>query len=396
MIHVVANTRLPSEKANGSQTMKTAEALAEEMGRLVLWAPARFPPPEVRGVRDPFAYHGARRNFRLRLLPSLDLVTPISRSLPPFLGRLVFYLQGLSFAAVATTLASMTPGEIWYTRDAYFFLLFAPLARGLGKRIVFEAHHELPALGGWTRRVLAACDGLVAITSGLARHLAECGADPRRILVLPDGVDLAPFRGLPSRQEARRSLGLDPSRPTVVYTGHLYPWKGIDTLVVAAPRVPEALFLVVGGTTDDRRRIARAVGRHGAGNVLLAGHVPPARVPLHLAAADCLVLPNGGRESISRFYTSPLKLFEYLAAGRPIVASDLPSLAEVLAHERTAVLVPPDDPVALAGGIRRILSDGSLARRLAAEGKALAERYTWRRRARRLARFLQTGDTTDG
>ncbi|MBI4615750.1 MAG: glycosyltransferase family 4 protein [Planctomycetes bacterium] len=395
MIHVVANTRLPSEKANGSQTMKTAEALAVEMGRLVLWAPARFPPPEVRGVRDPFAYHGARRNFRLRLLPSFDLVTPIARSLPPFLGRLVFYLQGASFSVLAAAMASVSPGELWYTRDVYFFLLFAPLASRLGKRVVLEAHHDLPALGGWTRRVLASCDGLVAITRGLARSLAESGADPRRILVLPDGVDLAPFRGLPSREEARRNLGLDPSRPTVVYAGHLYPWKGIDTLVLAAPRVPEALFLVVGGTPDDRRRIERAAAREGAENVVLTGHVPPTRVPLHLAAADCLVLPNSGREPISRLYTSPLKLFEYLAAGRPIVASDLPSLAEVLAHERTALLVPPDDALALAGGVRRILSDAPLAGRLAAEGRTLAERFTWERRACRLARYLKTGETRD-
>ncbi len=384
-IHYVANTRLPTEKANGYQTMKMAEALARLVRPLVLWAPVRFRSREMRGVRDPFAYYGVRRCFRIRMVPSIDLITPLGRSLPPLLGRAVFWLQGWSFSLCTALAALVLPGEVWYSRDVYFYYLFAPVARRLGKRVYLEAHHALPRLGPWRRLALGAGDGLVAITAGLAEDLVAWGAPPERVVVLPDGVDLAAFAGLPDRLEARRRLGLDAERPIALYAGHLYPWKGADTLIEAARRLRGADVVVVGGTEEDRRRLSAKAGP----NVRFVGHLPPAEVPPWLAAADCLVLPNSAREAISRRYTSPLKLFEYLAAARPIVASDLPSLREVLADGRSALLVPPDDADALAAGIDRVLADPALGATLARGASDLAGEYTWDRRAARLAAFLR-------
>jgi len=106
-----------------------------------------------------------------------------------------------------------------------------------------------------------------------------------------------------------------------------------------------------------------------------------------------LVLPNSAQEPISREYTSPLKLFEYMAAGRPIVASDLPSLREVLSHSHNAWLVPPDDPAALAGALCTVRDDPALGSRLAAQASADIAAYTWDGRARRLAAWMfQDGD----
>ncbi|MFQ5627042.1 MAG: glycosyltransferase, partial [Methyloligellaceae bacterium] len=127
----------------------------------------------------------------------------------------------------------------------------------------------------------------------------------------------------------------------------------------------------------------------------LVGYVEPSRVPTYLAAADVLVLPNSGVTDISRYYTSPLKLFEYMATGRPIVASDLPAMQEVLVEGETALLVPSDDPAALAAAICRLRSRPALAQRLAQQAKRAVGAYAWDQRATRLLNFLDALLKTD-
>jgi glycosyltransferase involved in cell wall biosynthesis len=230
---------------------------------------------------------------------------------------------------------------------------------------------------------------VIAISAGLRDDLLALGVPPERLLVAPDAVDPARFSALPARQAARAALGLPPHGPIVTYTGHLYPWKGAHTLARAARHLPpDALVCIVGGTPADGAAFRAFLERKGLSGVHLAGYVPPAEVPRWLAAADVLVLPNSGTEAISARYTSPLKLFEYMAAGRPIVASDLPSLREVLADGQNAVLVPPDDAPALAGAIRSLLADPARAARLAAQGRADVAGRTWDARARAIAGFV--------
>jgi len=106
-----------------------------------------------------------------------------------------------------------------------------------------------------------------------------------------------------------------------------------------------------------------------------------------LFAADALVLPNSAKAKISSHYTSPLKLFEYMASRRPIVASDLPSLREVLRDGENAVLVKPDNPRALAEGIERALSDAELAARIGRQAREDVEQYTWEKRAVNITTF---------
>jgi glycosyltransferase involved in cell wall biosynthesis len=120
------------------------------------------------------------------------------------------------------------------------------------------------------------------------------------------------------------------------------------------------------------------------------GFQPPARVPLYLAAADLGVVPNRSRPAISARYTSPLKVFEALAAGLPLVASDLPSLREVLSDGEDAVLAAPDDEAALAQAIRRLLGDAELRAALAARGRARAAEHSWDARARRLLAWMES------
>jgi glycosyltransferase involved in cell wall biosynthesis len=177
---------------------------------------------------------------------------------------------------------------------------------------------------------------------------------------------------------------------TAGYAGHLYPWKGVDVFVHALALAPGVKGLIVGGhpAEPDLGRVQTLIHELGLGpRVRVTGLVRPVEVRAHLISATMLVLPNA-RTAISERYTSPLKLFEYLAMDRPIVASDLPSLREVLTDERTALLVPPGDPQALASALERLAGDPALSAALSRASRALATNYTWDRRAERVESAL--------
>jgi glycosyltransferase involved in cell wall biosynthesis len=195
-------------------------------------------------------------------------------------------------------------------------------------------------------------------------------------------VDLSRYRSL-TRESARAHLNLPASDKLAVYTGHLYTWKGAGVFAEAVSKAEGLRGLLVGGRQDDVERMRRTVTENGWRNVEIVGHVSPSEVPYYQAAADILVLPNSAQAEISRSYTSPLKLFEYMAAGRPIIASDLSSLREIL-NEDNALLVTPDDPAALAAALHQLLADSALGQRLANRARLDVEAYSWQSRAEQI------------
>jgi glycosyltransferase involved in cell wall biosynthesis len=254
---------------------------------------------------------------------------------------------------------------------------------------VFLELHRVPG-GRLRRRALVAaartCAGIVAISGGVRDDLVRIGLDARQIVVEHDGYDPERFAHLPDRAAARAELGLAPQAPLVVYAGGLLDWKGVDLVVEAARALPDAYFVVAGGMDADVKRLRQRAG--GLANVRIDGFQPPERVPLYLAAGDVGVAPNRSKPAISARYTSPLKVFEAMATRLPLVASDLPSLRELLTHDVDAWLVPPDDAAALTEGIAKLLGDAELRTRLAEKLAARAPEHTWIARARRLLAWM--------
>ena len=223
-------------------------------------------------------------------------------------------------------------------------------------------------------------------TKGLASELTELGLPSDRLKVAPNAVDARKLDRHLDRHEAKEGLDLDRLQPVAAYVGHLYPWKGVDTLLACARELPEILFLLVGGTPNDIERVRGQVEQFALGNVRVEGHVAPSRVSEYLAAADVLLLPNSGRSRLSA-KDSALKAFEYMAARRPIIASDVPSLREIFQDEVNALLVPADDPHRLALAIRRVIEDPALGDRLAMAAREDAHDFTWDRRAAAILDF---------
>src|SRR5690606_8869574 len=184
---------------------------------------------------------------------------------------------------------------------------------------------------------------MIVTTEAGKRSYASIGVPPERILVLPNGVHIERFEIPESSQTLRAQLGLPLDKPVVAFSGSLHEGRGGEEMLDCAELLPFAHFLIVGGSAADVERYRRLAGQRKLNNVHLVGHVEQARLPRYLLAADVLLMPYTTRFSAHSFeYTSPMKMFEYLATGRPMVATDFPILHEVLEHGRNAIFVLPD------------------------------------------------------
>ncbi len=381
----LADIRFPLERANGIQTFETCRALAARGHDVALFVR----PDTTSPARDPWAFYGATPVDRLRIVTTWSLPGATRRG-----GYLV--------AACRQVMTSKA--DVVFTRDLGAAAMALRLPRSMRPAVVYEAHGyaptvsaELPRLLGNAAaaspaklrrlaareaRVWRLAEGYVTLTKAHRAELTERFGPRDNAAVVADGTRLP---------ATRRFAPAPDGAPQVGYAGHLYPWKGVDVLIEALALVPGVHGLIVGGHPGekDRSRLeALARARGVADRVEFTGWMPPADVAPAIARCQILALPNV-RSTISERYTSPLKLFEYLGAGRAIVASDLPAVREVLTADVTAVLVEPGQPRALAAAIEQLLSDGPRLARLSRAAFEAAAAYSWEARAERLEPVLE-------
>lgn len=290
----------------------------------------------------------------------------------------------LGFALAAIAWAKLTGADLVYTREA----AFAERSAAAGLPTVFEAHSSLDDIGAASRPALdrlIRTNGLlllVVISRALRDEYVRLYPQlADRILVAPDGAD--PIRsGADLKPPFQRT-----ARPTIGYVGHLYSGKGMELIAELAAACPWADFHVVGGAPDDLARWREAAG--SLPNLTLHGFVQHALTPAYIAGFDVVLAPyqrsvsqaGGGHADIAR-WMSPLKIFEYMAAGKAMVASRLPVLEEVLEDGRTAVLCEPTDVDAWAKTLKDLCDDPQRRVRLGeAAREVFLAKYTWDRRA---------------
>jgi len=257
-------------------------------------------------------------------------------------------------------------------------------AMGAASPVPFAFDHyrrwpdDLPFIRPLVRRTARSskCLGFILHSRLAADSYRRAGIPAEKLLVAYNGADPAPGGSHPA--------ALPNGRPIALYAGRLNAAKGLDLVLQMARLRPSVQFVLVGSEGDGPiEHAARALP-----NVLI---VPwQEDVAPWLAAADTLLIPPASAP-LERHRTCvlPIKLFAYLATGRPILAPAAPDTSELLVDGLSGILVPPDDAAAAVAGLDRILGDPALAARLGEEARRLAEGLTWDARAERIAAFLQ-------
>jgi glycosyltransferase involved in cell wall biosynthesis len=378
----IANIRIPTEMAHGLQIMKMCEAFVEQGAELELVVPWRFGISEV-AQKDPFAYYRVDKIFKIRKIFCLDL-TPLNK----YLGPVSFLIQAISFAISAFFYSLFKRIDIIYSRDRFSLLLLAMvkfIRRRGGKNIIMEIHQKHRSL---FRFVLNKTEKIIVITSGLKEELVGGGNDENKILIAPDGIDLKDFDIPDSKETCRKKIGLPLDKEIVLYAGHLYKWKGAETLALASKFLSEnILVVIVGGIKWYLSDFKKFVKKNNLKNVLVLGHKDYVQVPFYLKSADCLILTGTKNSQTSKQHTSPMKMFEYMASKNPIVASNLSSFREIL-NDENSLLVESDNPEAIAIGINKIINDRELSKRISERAYKDVQQYAWDNRAKKILEFI--------
>jgi glycosyltransferase involved in cell wall biosynthesis len=362
----------PDRKACRAQTMGTVAALARRGVETTLLMPRGPDDPALtaEGLADYFAVEGGFR-----------LVQRESRWAGEALVRTLFWLRQVFRDP------EIRRADVLYSR--------IPAMLGIGGRspLPFAVDHyrpwpdDLPIIRPLLRRTARQdrCLGIVLHSAFAAGAYQRAGVPAEKLLVAHNGAEPRLLGPPPDKAAARAELGLDPDRVTAVYAGRVNAQKGLDQLLALADLRPETLFLLVGSEGEGQVEVE---ARRRA-NVRIAPWQAPADLPTWLHAADVLLIPPS-RAPLEQFRNCvlPLKLFAYLAAGRPILAPTAPDTAELLTDGENALLVPPGDPEAAAAALDR-LREPALAARLGAAAYARSAELTWDKRAEKIEVFLR-------
>ena len=244
---------------------------------------------------------------------------------------------------------------------------------------------------------MRASDVVVAVSQPMKDELVERGIEPDKILVNPNGVDPERYAPDVDGSGVRARYGLE-GKIVVGFIGTFSPWHGAEVLAEAfgrlLNRIPEyrgRVSLLMIGSGGTLSLVQEALARHGAeADSVLTGRVSQEQGPSYLAACDILVSPHTPNLDGTPFFGSPTKLFEYMAMGKGIVASELDQIGELLDHGRTAWLVPPADADALLDGIKRLIDDADLRHGLGESARAeVLARFTWTAHTRRILDKLE-------
>jgi glycosyltransferase involved in cell wall biosynthesis len=376
-IYYVANVRMPTEKAHGIQLAKMCEALIEQGADLELIVPD-VPNELGQSVRE---FYNLRCDIPLKKLPCIKLDAK---------GPWAFNLRAFSFAVSSYVYLAIKylRGErnaVCYTIDLDQFSYFTlPLS---GFPTFLEAHGS-KVRTFFTKLFFRLCDGVIANSPGTLvgiKKMFSNELNDYRTMVHHNGIDLSSYQALPSKETARAKLGLPQNKKIVLYVGRFYDWKGLGITTRAATFVPgEVIWVFVGGNADEFRQAA-GVSLPSTGRAM--GSRPYREIPIWLAGADTLLVLGTQENEYSWLETSPMKLFEYMASGRPIVASATPANKEIVS-DREVFFYTPDDERALAAAISRSIQEPKQAALKAAASLDRVKLYTWENRAREVLDFI--------
>lgn len=371
-LYYVANARMPTEKAHGIQIAKMCEAFIENGVDVTLIVPHRS--TDTRSICE---YYGLRVEVPLVRLSSLDWYTR---------GRLGYVVSSLSFmfSYLVFLVRKKRTGEhfVLYTVDLDTFsssvltFLHIPL---------FSEMHSAKISTFAERMLFKSVRGIIAINQIIAEELQSVFPYSRaQYIIEPNGVDLATFPAL-EKQDARAQLGLPQDASIALYSGRFFEWKGLEILPKAAAEIPTIRFQIVGGDEEEFKKLIK---EPLPANFFFAGSRPFNEMSLWYAAADVLLVLGTKRDIQSYRYTSPMKLFEYFAAKRLIIASKTPALRQIVS-EKEVLFYDPDNARDLARVVELAITKGEDFVSLIEMTSRRAVTSSWSVRAERIIQCIE-------
>lgn len=380
-IAYIVNARMPTEKAHGYQITKMCASFAAAGARVTLYVPHR------RGADAPQLYqtYQVPPSFTTQVLDSWD---PLP--LEPLVGPLAFYAQSWSFMRTIRQL-SLPKNTVVYTRNPEVAWVMGQR----GYRVAYECHDWFsPHRRARALRMLQRTQVIIATNRFIAQEFLDHGTEAARVLVAENGVDLSVFGRETPRDMARKELHLEKMIPDLaqrvllLYTGSLRTKgeeKGVDLILRTLQKLhdPRCVFLAVGGSEEDMALYREQAREYGVENqTYWVGRVAQTDLARYYASAEMLLMPFPDAQHY-RLHMSPLKMFEYMASARPIIASDLPSLREIMGDDG-AWYVPPDDAEAFVRALCALVADPEKRTALAQAARARAQQYSWDARVQKI------------
>lgn len=370
---------LPSKMAHTIQVTKMAQALSQQLEDFELVTGGDIL-STLKGMDSEFKnWYGLHCNFKVIRLPVHI------RAKYPFPQN----YQRKRYFKLAVLYACLKSPSLVYTRTVN---IVEPLLK-IGIPVLWERHEPLddplgeksPYRNFFTNKNLV---GVVTISPRLAENYIQYDLSPEKILVAHSAVDPISFLPYQTKDSARQKLSLGQDANIILYSGHLYEYKGIPTILETARLMPEYKFVLVGGWAEDINKVKEACKNNNLDNVNIVGHVLQSELATYLYAADVLLLPTSKNWKLGET-TSPLKLFEYMFAKRPIVASALPTIMTVLRDRENALLVEPDEPLSFKKAITNLFENPALANAITERAFQEVQSFTWDSRAEQVLQFAE-------
>jgi glycosyltransferase involved in cell wall biosynthesis len=376
----IVNAKIPTDRANGYQICKMCEEFSNAGLEVELIVPTR----ESRFQGDPFEFYNINKNFRFNKIRSFDFV-----KYHKYLGKYSFWLQSIAYF-FKLLFKKIDKDGIIYSRNPEIVWLFSLR----GYKTIFEVHRWAETKIWLFEYFIKRARKVIAVTNELKKRCLESGFSENDVLIAPDAVDLKVFNLDISKSSAREKLKLPQDKIILGYIGRFRTMgeeKGIPEILKAisllAKNYANIFFLAIGGTREDidlYKDIAKKLGVDD--KILILEKVERSVVAIYQKACDMLLMPFPYTKHFA-YYMSPLKMFEYMASKRPIIASDLPSVKDIL-NEKNAILIKPDDYKDLAESVEKIIINKELGNSLAERAFKDVQEYSWEKRAVNILKFV--------
>jgi len=376
----IINARIPSQKAHSYQISKMCESFAKQGINLELWIPRRYDQLD----KNLFTFYGLEENFSLKIIKSLDFLKYYK-----FLGKISFFLQSLFFLGKLNQ-QKINQDTIIYTRNPEIAWLFSLK----NKMVIFEAHRWSNSRIFSNKFLLKKVFKIITVTQELKKIFLENKFLENKLLVASDAVDLKVFGINLEKENAKKILNLPLDKKILIYSGSFETMgegKGVMNILQVIKSIvledQEVIFVAVGASKKDIKFYEKFANDLDLKNkVLFKERVNINQLAIYYQASDILLMPFPYTQHYA-YYMSPLKMFEYMASQRPIIATDLPSIKEVL-NENNSILIKPDNEEELVQAINKLLNNSELAHKLAQQAYQDVQEYTWEKRAEKILEFI--------